>query len=309
MTPEFSSVPTIAAPQAVDCRGQVRRVLVITLMLNLTVVALKSVLGWWTGSLSLLADALHSVTDSANNVLGLVTNQLAAPQPDRDHPYGHQKFEAIGALGIAAFLGIACFEILEHAVERLIAGSGTVIMSISALWIMLLVLGINIGVALYERRIGFKLGSKILMADARHTLSDVWITISVLGGLIGVWLGWQWLDMMIAFPVAVLVFKSGWTVLKENLPWLVDEMEIAPEAIHAVAIQEPGVLNCHDIASRGLLGRQVFIDMHMVVEPRDIGRAHDITEAVEAALEARYGPTRVTIHLEPVGYQSQHISY
>ena len=101
-------------------RAEVRRVLLITLVLNVLVVVLKALVGWWTGSLSLMADALHSITDSANNVLGLVTNQLASPEPDRDHPYGHQKFEAVGALGIAAFLGIACFEILKGAGERLV---------------------------------------------------------------------------------------------------------------------------------------------------------------------------------------------
>ncbi|MDA0673789.1 MAG: cation diffusion facilitator family transporter, partial [Cyanobacteria bacterium] len=168
-----------------DHRRTVRWVLIITLALNLLVVALKSGVGWWTGSLSLLADALHSVTDSANNVLGLLTNQLASPQPDRDHPYGHQKFEAIGALGIAAFLGIACFEIFKGAVERLLVGGEPVTMSAIALWIMLAVLGINILVAFYERRVGLRLQSKILIADAHHTMSDVWITISVMAGVIG----------------------------------------------------------------------------------------------------------------------------
>ncbi|MEB3266936.1 MAG: cation diffusion facilitator family transporter [Leptolyngbya sp.] len=292
-----------------DHRRTVRWVLIITLALNLLVVALKSGVGWWTGSLSLLADALHSVTDSANNVLGLLTNQLASPQPDRDHPYGHQKFEAIGALGIAAFLGIACFEIFKGAVERLLVGGEPVTMSAIALWIMLAVLGINILVAFYERRVGLRLQSKILIADAHHTMSDVWITISVMAGLIGVWLGVQWLDVVMAFPVAILVFKSGWEVLKDNLPWLVDEMAIAPEAIHTVVMQVPGVVNCHDIASRGLLGRQVFIDMHLIVEPRDLGDAHEITEHVEALLEEKFGPTRVTIHLEPLGYQSPQITY
>jgi len=71
----------------------------------------------------------------------------------------------------------------------------------------------------------------------------------------------------------------------------------------------PGVVNCHEIASRGLLGRQVFIDMHLVVEPRDLKDAHEITELVEAVLEEKYGPTRITIHLEPWGYQSPKITY
>jgi divalent metal cation (Fe/Co/Zn/Cd) transporter len=71
----------------------------------------------------------------------------------------------------------------------------------------------------------------------------------------------------------------------------------------------PGVVNCHEIASRGLLGRQVFIDMHLIVEPRDVERAHEVTEDVEAILEDKFGPARVTIHLEPLGYQSPIISY
>jgi len=184
-----------------DNRRTVRRVLVLTLLLNLSVVALKGLVGWWTGSLSLIADALHSVTDSANNVLGLATNQLANPRPDRDHPYGHQKFEAVGALGVAAFLGIACFEILKSTIERIVEGSSPVTMNQAALWIMLAVLGINIFVAFYERRVGLRLNSKILIADAKHTMSDVWITITVMGGLIGVWKGLQWLDIVLAFPV------------------------------------------------------------------------------------------------------------
>lgn len=292
-----------------DPRRTIRRVLLITLVLNLSVVGLKGVVGWWTGSLSLIADALHSVTDSANNVLGLATNQLANPQPDRDHPYGHQKFEAVGALGVAAFLGIACFEILKSTVERITAGSSPVTMTQAALWIMLGVLGINIFVAFYERRVGHRINSKILIADAKHTMSDVWITITVLGGLIGVWRGLQWLDVALAFPVALLVFKSGWEVLQENLPWLVDEMAIAPEAIHKQVMQVPGVINCHDIASRGLLGRQVFIDMHLVVEPTTVEQAHAITEEIETRLEQLYGPARITIHIEPHAYKSRQITY
>lgn len=290
-------------------RSEVRRVLLITLVLNVAVVVLKLVVGTWTGSLSLLADALHSITDSANNVLGLVTNQLASPEPDRDHPYGHQKYEAVGALGIAAFLGIACFEILKGAGERLIFGGEPVEMGAISLWFLLAVLGINIFVAFYERRVGKRLGSNILIADAQHTMSDIWITIAVLSGLIGVWMGIQWLDLVLAFPVALLVIRSGWVVLSANLPWLVDEMAIAPEAIQSVVMQVPGVLNCHSIASRGLLGRQVFIDMHLIVEPKDVLSAHDITEQVEQQLEEEFGPTRVTIHVEPPSYVSGELTY
>ena len=270
---------------------------------------LKVVVGYWTGSLSLLADALHSVTDSANNVLGLVAIKFSSPLPDREHPYGHNKFEAVGALGIAAFLGIACFEIVQGAVERIIKGGEPVRVSPPELWLLLIVLGVNIFVAFYERNVGRRVGSSILVADATHTMSDVWVTISVIGGLIGVWLGYQLLDVLLAFPVALLVFWSGWSVLTENLPWLVDQMAIAPETIHTITVSVPGVLNCHDIASRGVIGRQVFIEMHLIVDARDVETAHNITEEVERQLEQRFSPVRILIHVEPPAYQSERVTF
>ncbi|MEM7596043.1 MAG: cation diffusion facilitator family transporter [Cyanobacteria bacterium P01_A01_bin.83] len=301
-----------------DNRSQVRRVLWLTLLLNLFVMTLKLTLGMATGSLSLQADALHSVTDSVNNILGLVANRFSSPKPDREHPYGHQKFEAVGALGIAAFLGIACFEILQGAVKKVFLDpeNNNITVSSAELWLLLLVLGVNIFVAVYERHVGRKIGSPILVADAKHTMSDIWVTIIVIAGLVGIWQGeafnlpqLQWLDVILAFPVALLVFHSGWEVINDNLPWLVDEMAIAPETICDVVTQVPGVVSCHDIASRGMLGRQVFIEMHLIVDTDDLVTAHQITEEIEASLEQNFGTVRVLIHVEPPEYEEDSISF
>jgi cation diffusion facilitator family transporter len=207
-------------------------------------------------------------------------------------------------------------EILQGAIERIFSTPRPVIISAPELWLLLIVLGINIFVTYYERSVGKRVGSSILIADAQHTMSDVWVTITVLAGLTAVWQGsalhlpqLQWLDVILSFPVALLVFRSGWNVLKDNLPWLVDEMAIAPEAIQEVAMQVPGVINCHDIASRGLLGRQVFIEMHMIVAAKDVETAHQITEDVENLLEERFNPVRVLIHVEPPAYQSNNVSF
>ena len=293
-------------------QSQVKKVLLITLALNLVVMALKAIVGVQIGSLSLQADALHSVTDSANNVVGLVANRLSDPTTDRDHPYGHQKFEGVAALGISAFLLLACFEILQSAVTRLLQGGKPIEVAGPELWIILLVLGINIFVAYYERWMGQKLNSPILIADAYHTMSDIWITITVLVGLVGIWWGniekipqLQWLDTILAFPVALMVLRSGWMVLKENVPWLVDEMAIPPETISQIVMEVPGVINCHDIASRGVVGRQVFIEMHLTVDVQDVESAHRITETIEAHLDEKFRPVRVLIHVEPPDYQSE----
>ena len=283
---------------------QVQRVLYVTLGLNLLVFSVKLILGLATGSLSLVADALHSVTDSASNLLALVAVHFSSPEPDEDHPYGRSKFEAIGALGIAAFLGVASFEILSAAVGRFFAPQPPQLrIEGLTLTLMLGVLGINLFVAFYERSWGKALASSLLLADARHTLSDVWVTLTVLLGLAGIHY-WRipWLDQVLAVPVGLLVFWSGWEVLRENVPFLTDRVAIPPKTLRELVLSLPGILDCHDITSRGIPGQMIFIEMHMVVEPLDVESAHRLTEAVEQLLQQRYGPVRVTIHLEPYSH-------
>jgi cation diffusion facilitator family transporter len=296
------SAPVSAPPEAYA--GNVRRVLWITLALNILVCAIKAAVGLATGSLAILADSLHSLTDGANNVLGLVVTHWSAPPPDREHPYGHQKFEAMGALAIAAMLGIACFEVLRAAVERLLASTSHVVtIELSSIALLVLVLGVNAFVTLYERRAGRRLNSPLLLADAQHTLGDIWITVGVLAGAIGLWLlHWQWLDIALALPVAAAVLWSGWAVLRANLPWLVDASAIAPETIQALALSVPGVVDCHEVTSRGLIGRQVFVEMHLVTSAKDVETSHRITEEIERRLNERFGPVHATIHVEPLSY-------
>ena len=198
----------------------------------------------------------------------------------------------------------------------MVIGGNSVEVSPDELGLLVVVLVVNVFVAVYEGRVGRKINSAILVADAKHTMSDIWVTLLVMGGLVGVWQAkvlnlpqLQWLDVVLAFPVALLVFRSGWEVLQDNLPWLVDEIAIAPEAIHRIVMEVPGVVNCHDIASRGVIGRQVFVEMHLIVNAPDVATAHKITEEIEARLSDRYDPIRVSIHIEPPDYKSDHISF
>lgn len=295
-----------------DNRSVIQRVLWLTLGLNLFVFLIKIIVSLTTNSLSLFADALHSITDSANNVVGLVAVHFASPHPDRDHPYGHQKFEVVGAIVIAAFLGIACLEVIKGIISSLFTHKHGVSLGEYDLLLLLLVLIVNIFVAIYERHIGKKIGSSILLADAQHTMGDVWITIGVIISLLIInteipWL--QWLDVIVAIPVVILVLKSGFDILKENIPILVDQAVIPPEKIYDLVMTVEGVINCHDIASRGILGQQIFIEMHLVVSVEDIATAHKITDTIEAILDQNYAPARVTIHVEPPDYISERITY
>jgi cation diffusion facilitator family transporter len=282
-------------------QSSIQNVLYITLGLNLLVLETKFSLGLATGSLSLLADALHSLSDSASNILGLIAMRLANPKPDWDHPYGHSKFESLGALGIAGFLIVAGIEILDSAVKRLFFAGDSESIEVSnlSLVMMITVLMINIGVAVYEAERGKALNSKLLQADARHTLSDVWVTVVLLVGMWGIRLGFGWLDIVLAFLVAGLVFWSAWEVIRENVPFLSDRVAIPAREIMKTVTDVYGVLNCHSITSRGVLGQAIFIEMHLVVAPREISEAYKIVEAVEQKLQEKYGSVHATIQLEP----------
>ena len=290
-------------PDACSSKRQnsIRNVLYITLGLNLLVLETKFSLGLATGSLSLIADALHSFSDSASNILGLIAMRLANPQPDWDHPYGHSKFESLGALGIAGFLAVAGVEIFGSAVNRLFFSTDSEPVRVSSLSLVLMigVLFVNVTVAVYEARRGKALNSKLLQADARHTLSDVWITVVLLAGMWGMRLGWAWLDIILAFLVAGLVFWSAWEVIQDNVPLLSDRVAIPAREIMKVVMDIYGVVNCHSISSRGVVGQEVFIEMHLVVAPREISAAYKIIETIEQRLEQKYGLVHTTIQLEP----------
>jgi cation diffusion facilitator family transporter len=294
----------------VDTRAEVKRVLLVALAVNVLMSLLKLAIGLLSGSLAVLADAMHSATDGLSSLLGLLTNGLSDPQPDRDHPYGHDKYEAVGALAIAGFILFTAFEILRTALERIAHGLQPLRLDGQQLVVLLIVLGFNLLLAGYERSEGRRLNSQLLLADARHTTSDIWTTVMVLLGLLGVVvLRQNWFDVAVAMPLCLLLVRACWQVIKANLPWLVDQIAIAPEAIHEVAMAVPGVLNVHDIASRGVLGQRVFIELHMVVDAEDLPTAHRITELVEEHLAARFGEVRCTIHLEPREYAIPTITF
>src|SRR3989441_10514697 len=120
-----------AAPpdKALDRSRAVRRVLGGLLVANIAVVVAKAAIGMLAGSLAVIGDAVHSSVDAVYNVLGLIVVRVAARAPDEDHPYGHGKLETLGALAIAGFPSITCFELVRNAIGQLIAGGHVVQMT------------------------------------------------------------------------------------------------------------------------------------------------------------------------------------
>jgi cation diffusion facilitator family transporter len=286
---------------ALDRSAAVRRVLRGLLVANIAVVAAKATIGTLAGSLAVLGDALHSSVDAVYNVLGLIVVRVAARAPDEDHPYGHRKFETLGALGIVVFLSVICIELVRSAVARLIAGGRAVQVSDAALIILLVTLGTNVLVAWYENRRGHELSSDLLIADAAHTRADVFITIGVLIGVLFSRRGYVWVDPVVAILVAVLIVRVAYQILSRAVPVLVDERAIPEPTIRESAQAVDGVKSAYGIRSRGATGTGVrYAEVTIAVDPAaNVADAHAIADAVEERLKKDLALEEVTVHVEP----------
>ena len=278
---------------------EVRIVLVRILVLNLAVALTKVVYGQISGSISILSDGFHSLTDAASNVVALVALRLAKKPPDANHPYGHRKFETLAAGAIALFLLLVVVEVAQAALVRWRFGGAPSVTPMSFA-IMLSTLAINFAVVVAERKAARRLSSELLLADARHTQSDVLTSLAVIAALIGVALGYPILDPLAALIIVGFIGYAGFEIARDAARILSDEIVISEEDIRRVVERVPDVLGCHHIRSRGSADH-VFLDMHIWMDgTTPLTEAHAISHGVKDMLMERYPQIAdAVIHIEP----------
>lgn len=278
----------------------VRRVLLLVLGANLVVVGLKLFVGLRADSLSVLGDAAHSGFDAVNNVIGLVAVRAAARPPDEEHPYGHGKFETLGALAVVSFLSITAFELVSGAVGRLVSGAPPPGVDALTFWLLGLTMVFNALVAGTEGLYARKHDSQILAADARHTAADVLVTVAVIGGLALVAVGWGDADAWLAILVAGMIAWSGFQVLRNTVPVLVDRVAVDAERIERYVVGMEGVRDVRDVRSRGRRNSQAFAELTIVIDGElTVTEGHAIADRVERRLKERGGFDDVVVHVEP----------
>ncbi len=286
--------------RALDRSAAVRRVLRGLLVANIAVVIAKVAIGVAAGSLAVIGDAIHSSVDAAYNILGLIVIRVAARAPDEDHPYGHRKFETLGALGICVVLSVTSFELARSAIGRLSAGGHAVQITDVGLALLLATLATNVFVAWYENRRGQQLASELLIADAAHTRTDVFITIGVLIGVLFSRQGYLWVDPVVAIVIAVLIVRVAYTILQRTVPVLVDERAIPEPTIRKSAQAVDGVVSAYGIRSRGGNAGVRYAEVTIAVDPNaNVATAHAIADAVEERLKKDLELEEVTVHVEP----------
>jgi cation diffusion facilitator family transporter len=277
----------------------VRKVLWGVLLANLLITVVKIGLGLLTGALAVVADGFHSLVDTSSNLVGLAAIRLADRPADERHPYGYARYETLGSLIIGGMLLVAAYEISSSIIQRIGGGS---VPKITPLTFSLIALTfpVNVLIVYLETRAGKKLNSEILIADATHTRTDLFVTASVLASLIGVWVGWPWLDQLVAAGVVVLILRAAFTILRSTASWLTDASILDAAEIETEALHVPGVWYVHRARSRGAPAA-VFVDLHVKVYPgMSTDQAHAIATEVERRIKQRFPQVaEILVHIEP----------
>jgi cation diffusion facilitator family transporter len=264
-----------------------------------TIAVAKIVLGSITGAISIVSDGYHSVSDSASNIVALIGVSVAQRPPDTNHPYGHRKYETIASIGILLFLFVVLVEVLTTAVNRLRFGGAAKVFP-AGVGVMIVTLVVNVIVVVYELRAGARLNSEVLRADAMHTRSDVFTSLTVLAALLGVDAGYQWLDPIAALVVAGVIGHACWEIAQHASRILSDEVVLAEDELRQVVLSVPDVVGCHHIRTRGSAD-YVFLDLHIWLDPTTpLLQAHSTSHVVKDRLMTRYPQIAdVVIHIEP----------
>jgi cation diffusion facilitator family transporter len=269
------------------------------LFLNLAVAGAKLSFGYATGTVSMISDGFHSLTDTASNVLGLAGARVSRKPPDEDHPYGHRKFETLAAAGIFVFLLLVVVEVLRAAIKRVSGGDAPEVTGWS-FGVMLATIAINLLVVRYERREGRRLNSELLLADAMHTRSDVLTSCTVLVSLAAVYAGFPALDPIGGIVIAGFIAYSGWQIARETSSVLADRVALDETNIRDVVMSVPEVVGCHHIRSRGTADH-IFLDLHVWFSgDTTLFEAHRLSHVVkDRLLEAFPQIKDAIIHIEP----------
>lgn len=280
----------------------------VSIVSNSSLILLKVAAGLLTGSISLIAEAIHSTMDLAAAIIAFISVRISDRPADKQHPFGHGKAENISGVAEAVLIFVAAIIIIYQAAKRITTGATLELLEIG-IGIMAVSIVVNVIVSRYLLRVSRKTDSLALEVDARHLTTDVLTMIGVLVGLSIVRLtGLNILDPITAILVSLLIMKTAYELTKKSFGGLVDiRLPSAEEAVIVSAIMEhTGQLaGFHEMRTRQA-GSQHFIDLHLVM-PKNISmeEAHRMCDHLEEDLKKKLANVSMTIHVEPCGTECE----
>lgn len=270
---------------------------------NVVLFVFKLLAGLALNSISLVADAFHSLSDVMTSVVVLVGFFFGSKPADSDHPHGHGRLEHVATLLIAFMLFLVAVGMGRGSLQRILRPR-PVYFNLAVVILLTISAAFKEWMASFSNYLGAKIGSSALVADAWHHRSDAIATALVAVGLTVSPLGLFWLDGVLGLGVTALLVWIAWDLARKSVNELIGR---APDptligVIHGVALAQEGVLSCHHVEVHDYLSH-MDISLHIVVEGRMSARsAHKVAESVESGLKGKLGQHfTISVHIDPHG--------
>lgn len=277
------------------------RTIGVGLLVNMLLAISKLWVGTWGHSQALVADGFHSLSDVVTDGLIYVTARYSRRSADRDHPYGHGRFETLATTILALILLLVALGIIYDALTKL-SEPVLAIPDRLVLWVAVVSVGLKEGLYWFTKAMAKQVDSNLLLANAWHHRSDAASSIVVIVAVIGVMWGWSFLDAIAALVVGVLICSVAIQLMRSSVRELVDAGvdDQMLKKIKTILLKTEGVLATHQLRTR-LLGGKIFVDVHALVPAKiTVSEGHYIAEQARRRLiEQLADVVDVTVHIDP----------
>ena len=275
---------------------------IVGIVVNLLLFAGKFVAGTLSGSIAISADAFNNLSDAGSSIVSLVSFRIAAKPADRDHPFGHARIEYIASMIVSFLILIVGFEIVSDSVKKIISRESSLVFSVLSIVILSVSILAKLWLALFNYRLGKKIGSDVMRATAVDSLSDTISTTAVLvATLIFRFTGLD-IDAWVGLAVALFIFWAGIRILRETQNSLLGEAPVkeVTDAIDAIVSGYPAILGIHDLMIHSYGPGHSFASFHAEVDGADdVYESHDVIDEVERRIRDELSIV-CTIHMDPI---------
>lgn len=280
------------------------KVSMVSIIGNAVLTLFKILAGVFANSGAMISDAIHSASDVFSSIIVIIGVKLAAKKSDKDHPYGHERFECVAAIVLAVILLVCGLFIGHEAIEKIGAGNSGELAVPGMLALIAAIVSIVSKEAMYWYT-GFyakRLDSGALMADAWHHRSDALSSIGALIGIAGAMLGYPLMDTIASLVICIFIVKAAYAIFKDAIGKMVDRScsEEVEQEISSFASEQEGVLGVDTIKTR-MFGNRIYVDIKIFADGEiTLTQSHRIAKQVHNAIEHRFDKVKhITVYVKP----------
>ncbi|MEE0884359.1 MAG: cation diffusion facilitator family transporter [Faecalimonas sp.] len=277
---------------------------IVTIIENVVLSVAKLVVGIVAHSNAMISDAIHSASDVFSTIVVMIGIKLASKEPDKEHPYGHERLECVTAIILAMILFVTGLGIGAKAITNIFASNYDQLSTPGILALIAAIVSIIVkeGMFWYTRYYAKKIDSDALMADAWHHRSDAFSSIGALIGIAGARLGFPVMDSIASLVIFLFIVKAAFDIFKDAMDKMVDHScdEETEKLIYECVLKNENVIEI-DLLKTRIFGNKIYVDVEIQADAsRTLLEAHHIAETVHNDIEQNFPKVKhIMVHVNP----------